>query len=107
MFDCLPELDANVARYRRNRDHLLACLPQAGFHRLAPADGAFYLYADVRHMTNDSQDLCRRMLDETGGATTPGIDFDPARGHGFLRLSFAGASPDIEEAPRRLKACRR
>ena len=107
VFDCLPELDANVARYRRNRDHLLACLPQAGFHRLAPADGAFYLYADVRHMTNDSQDLCRRMLDETGVATTPGIDFDPARGHGFLRLSFAGASADIEEAPRRLQAWRR
>ena len=56
-------------------------LPKAGFERFAPADGAFYLYADVAHLTNDSRDFCRRMLREIGVAATPGIDFDPARGH--------------------------
>ena len=65
-FDAADELDANVARYRANRDLLLAELPKAGFDRFAPADGAFYLYADVAHLTNDSEAFCRRMLDEAG-----------------------------------------
>ncbi|MGB8274128.1 MAG: aminotransferase class I/II-fold pyridoxal phosphate-dependent enzyme [Alphaproteobacteria bacterium] len=107
VFDCSAELGANVARYRVNRDHLLEHLPRAGFDRLTPAEGAFYLYADVRHLTNDSEDLCLRMLDETGVAATPGLDFDPARGNGFIRFSFAGATPDIVEAARRLQAWRR
>ena len=67
----------------------------AGFDHLAPAEGAFYLYADVRHMTNDSDSFCRRMLDETGVATTAGVDFDPERGNCFMRFSFAGAEADI------------
>lgn len=102
VFDCLAELDANVARYARNRALLLDALPAVGFERLAPADGAFYLYADVAHLTNDSEVFCRRMLNETGIATTPGIDFDPARGRAWLRFSFAGPTEDIEEAVRRL-----
>ncbi|MEE8544854.1 MAG: aminotransferase class I/II-fold pyridoxal phosphate-dependent enzyme, partial [Alphaproteobacteria bacterium] len=79
-FDCAEELDANVARYAQNRALLLAQLPKAGFDKLAPADGAFYLFADVGRLTNDSQAFCRRMLEETGVATTPGVDFDVARG---------------------------
>ena len=101
------ELDGNVARYRANRDLLLKALPEAGFTRFAPADGAFYLYADVAHMTNDSDEFCRRMLAETGVATTPGIDFDPGRGRAFVRFSFAGTTEDMHEAARRLKAWRR
>ena len=106
-FDCREELDANVARYADNRALLLEELPKAGFERFAPADGAFYLYADVAHMTNDSREFCRRMLGELGVACTPGVDFDPARGHTTLRLSFAGATETIAEAARRLKAWRR
>jgi aspartate/methionine/tyrosine aminotransferase len=106
-FDCRDELDANVARYAENRRLLLEQLPQAGFAELAAADGAFYLYADVGHMTNDSQAFCRRMLRETGVAITPGIDFDPERGHRFVRFSFAGSSKDMREAARRLVAWRR
>jgi len=101
-FDCREELDANVARYGRNREILLRDLPKAGLHKLAPADGAFYLYADVRHLTDDSRSLCRRILAETGVAVTPGIDFDPLEGHHFLRLSFAGSEATMEEACRRL-----
>jgi aspartate/methionine/tyrosine aminotransferase len=101
-FGCREELDANVARYAANRALLLDELPKAGFDRLAPADGAFYLYADVAHLTNDSQAFCRRMLRETGVACTPGIDFDPARGHATLRFSFAGATEAMAEAARRL-----
>jgi aspartate/methionine/tyrosine aminotransferase len=107
VFDCRDELEANVARYARNRAHLLSGLPKAGFDRLAPAEGAFYLYADVRHLTHDSEELCLRMLAETGVATTSGIDFDPARGNGYLRFSFAGSEEDIVEAARRLTAWRR
>jgi aspartate/methionine/tyrosine aminotransferase len=107
VFDCIDELDARVARYRVNRDILLEELPGAGFTRLAPSDGAFYLYADVAEMTNDSPELCRRILAETGVAVTPGVDFDPDQGHHTLRFSFAGATADMVEAARRLKEWRR
>ena len=103
-FDCSVELDANVARYAANRKILLDELPRAGLDRLAPADGAFYLYADVRRLTNDSEDFCRRMLAETGVATAPGTDFDQGRGRGYVRFSFAGATADMTEAAKRLKA---
>jgi len=106
-FDARAELDANVARYRANRDLLLAELPKAGFDRFAPADGAFYLYADVAHLTNDSEAFCRRMLAEAGVAATPGTDFDPARGRAYVRFSYAGTTDDMIEATRRLRAWRR
>ena len=100
--DCREDLDAYVAAYARNRALLLDELPKAGFDRMAPADGAFYLYADVTRLTNDSDEFCRRMLAETGVATTPGIDFDPERGNRFIRFSFAGPEAEIAEAAKRL-----
>ena len=105
-FDCLPELDANVARYAENRALLLRELPAAGFDRLAPSDGAFYLYADVAHRTNDSEEFCRRLLRETGIALTPGTDFDPRRGRATVRFCYAGSPAVVAEAARRLKAWR-
>ncbi len=83
---------------------LLDGLPRLGIERLAPADGAFYVYADVSHLTDDSMALCHRLLAETGIASAPGIDFDTERGNRFLRLSFAGAPDEITEALRRLEA---
>ena len=106
-FDCREELDGHVRRYRANRDLLMAGLPAVGLDPLAPAQGAFYLYADIAHLTNDSRDFCKRMLAEAGVATTPGVDFDRARGAGTLRMSFAGSTHEMEEAVRRLKAWRR
>ena len=103
-FDCKEELDSNVARYARNRDILLNELPSIGFKEMAPADGAFYIYADIAHWTADSQEFCTRMLAETGVAATPGIDFDPLEGRHFMRFSFAGATEDMVEAARRLRA---
>ncbi|GDY32118.1 pyridoxal phosphate-dependent aminotransferase [Gandjariella thermophila] len=96
------EADAHVARYRTNRDLLLAGLTELGITRLAPADGAFYAYADVSHLGEDSMALCQRLLDETGVAVVPGIDFDPANGGRFVRMSFAGVTEDVREALRRL-----
>ena len=101
-FDCHAELAANVARYRRSRDHLLAALPRAGFDRLSPAEGAFYLFADVTERTNDSVAFCARMLAEAGIAATPGVDFDHARGNRFLRFSYCGKGADMEDACARL-----
>jgi aspartate/methionine/tyrosine aminotransferase len=101
-FGCGEELEANVARYRRSRDHLLAALPAAGFDRLGPAEGAFYLYADVGGRTGDSVAFCARMLAETGVAATPGVDFDRARGGRFLRFSYCGPEADMREAAARL-----
>jgi len=106
-FDCREELDSYVARYALNRELLLKELPKAGFGDLAAAEGAFYLYADVTRMTNDSEALCRQILAETGVAATPGVDFDPERGNRFVRFSFAGSYADISEAARRLLAWRR
>lgn len=107
VFDCRAELDANVRRYAENRELLLRQLPRAGFDRLAPADGAFYIYADVSRLTNDSQDFCRRMLAETGVAATPGVDFDACHGHQYVRFSFAGSTADIAAAADRLLNWRR
>ena len=102
--DAAPELDANLAVYRANRALMLAGLPRAGFTRIAPPDGAFYIYADVSDVTDDSRALCDRILREAGVAVTPGLDFDPARGSGTLRFSYAGATADIAEGLRRLEA---
>jgi aspartate/methionine/tyrosine aminotransferase len=107
VFDCIDELDARVAVYKANRDVLLEELPKAGFTRLAPSDGAFYLYADVSELTNDSAEFCRRMLAETGVACTPGMDFDPYQGSRTLRFSFAGSTEDMVKAARRLQEWRR
>ncbi len=105
-FDCHDELAANVARYRRSRDHLLRSLPQAGFTRLSPAEGAFYLFADITERSNDSTAFCTRMLAEIGIAATPGVDFDRARGNRFLRLSYCGPEADMREAATRLRGWR-
>lgn len=105
-FDSHDELRENVAKYARNRDILLADLPGVGFDRLAPADGAFYVYADVAQLTNDSNEFCRRMLTEAYVATTPGLDFDPYRGNSFVRFSFAGTEDDMRRAIDRLSAWR-
>lgn len=101
-FECRDDLDARVRRYGQNRDILLEGLPKAGFKHFAPADGAFFLYADVSHLTDDSSVFCRRMLEETGVATTPGVDFDPLNGHRFVRFSFAGATGHMKTAVDRL-----
>ena len=101
-FDCVDELEGNVARYGANRAILLDGLPQAGLDRLAPADGAFYVWADVSRYGIGSQELCRRWLDELSIAATPGIDFDQARGDRFVRFSYAGAADDLTEAMSRL-----
>ncbi len=106
-FDCHSELQANVARYRANRDLLQAELPEAGFTHLAPSDGAFYVYADVRDLTNDSLAFSRRILDETGVALTSGVDFDPRRGHTDIRFSYAGTTEEVAAALAALKAWRR
>jgi aspartate/methionine/tyrosine aminotransferase len=101
-FDCRPELEANIARYRRSRSLLLDALPKAGLDRLSPADGAFYLWADIGHLTNDSVAFCARLLAEAGIAATPGVDFDRDRGGRYLRLSYCGPEADMAAAPGRI-----
>jgi aspartate/methionine/tyrosine aminotransferase len=96
------ECEAHVARYAENRAVLLAGLPQLGIERLAPADGAFYVYADVGHLTDDTMAFAHRLLAETGVATAPGVDFDTVAGPRFLRLSFAGSRTEVETGLDRL-----
>jgi aspartate/methionine/tyrosine aminotransferase len=96
------EVDAHVTRYRANRDLLVKGLNELGIDKLAPADGAFYVYADVSHLTDDSMAWCKRLLAETGLAIVPGIDFDPVHGDRFVRMSFAGSTLDMQRALERL-----
>ncbi|NIJ16809.1 pyridoxal phosphate-dependent aminotransferase [Sphingobium vermicomposti] len=101
-FDCHEELDGHVTTYRRNRELLLAALPTLGLQEIAPPDGAFYIYADVGHLTHDSLSFCQRLLRDTGVATAPGIDFDPQDGQRHIRFSFAIATTQVEDAIARM-----
>jgi aspartate/methionine/tyrosine aminotransferase len=97
-FDAYDELDANVARYAANRELLLKALPAIGITKIAPPDGAFYIYADVSEWTEDAMSWSARLLAEAGVAVAPGIDFDTVEGRRFIRLCFAGDGDDIERA---------
>jgi aspartate/methionine/tyrosine aminotransferase len=104
--DAHEELAAVHGGYARNRDLLMRELPKAGIDRFLPPDGAFYLYADIGNLTNDSAAFATAMLDEAAVAATPGMDFDPARGARFLRFSYAGSEADIADAVQRIAGWR-
>jgi aspartate/methionine/tyrosine aminotransferase len=101
-FEGRAELEAVRQGYEENRRILLEGLPRVGLDSFLPADGAFYLYADVSRFSNDSFGFATRMLEEAGVATTPGVDFDPLRGRNFLRLCYAGAREEMREAVERI-----
>ena len=96
------EVAGHLVEYARNRTALMAALPGLGFTDISPADGAFYAYAGVSRLTNDSREFCSRLLADAGVAATPGLDFDPARGHATIRFSFAQAPEKIAEGIERL-----
>ena len=100
--DCTAELEAYVATYTHNRELLLAALPAFGLARIAPPDGAFYVYADISDFTDDSMEFCKQLLEDTGVATAPGFDFDPVNGHRFMRISFAVSTDQVEDAIARM-----
>ena len=101
-FDGRDEMEAVKHGYEENRRILVEGLPKAGLTRFLPVDGAFYLYADVSHFTDDSLDFAKRMLEEAGVAATPGIDFDPVDGKHFVRFCYAGSAADMREAVDRI-----
>ena len=101
-FEAQEELEANRRVYATNRALLLEALPQLGFGEIAPADGAFYIYADVSRLTDDSLQFARAMLEEAGVAATPGLDFDATQGAAFIRFSYSRPTADIEMALQRL-----
>uniref|UniRef100_UPI00356B2139 pyridoxal phosphate-dependent aminotransferase n=1 Tax=Hyphomonas sp. TaxID=87 RepID=UPI00356B2139 len=100
--DCRDELEGHVRTYTHNRDLMLAALPALGLERIAPPDGAFYIYADISRFTDDSLEFCMQLLKDTGVATAPGVDFDPVNGHNYMRFSFAVSTPEIEDALARI-----
>jgi aspartate/methionine/tyrosine aminotransferase len=109
--DAHDELEARVEVYRHNRDLMLKALPRLGLDKIAPPDGAFYIYANVGHLTDDSLAFCRQLLLDTGVAIAPGIDFDPDAGRRHIRFSFAVTFEETEDAVARLErwfaACKR
>jgi len=100
--EAVAEADGNLRHYAANRSLLLDGLRRIGIDRLAPTDGAFYVYADVSDFTSDSLGFCSTLLADTGVALAPGVDFDTVRGSSCVRLSFAGPASDIDEALRRI-----
>lgn len=100
---CEDELEAHIETYARNRSLLMEGLPKAGFTKFAPPDGAFYIYADVSDLTDDSRALAAEILQDAGVAVTPGLDFDPERGHQTLRFSYARSFEDMQEGVLRLQ----
>jgi len=101
--ECTDELQANIKVYRENRDLMMRGLVEAGFDRIAPPDGAFYVYADVSEITRDSGAFTAEILAKANVAVTPGLDFDKSRGHQTLRFSYARSTSDIKEGLARLK----
>ena len=101
--ECEDELQGHLETYARNREVLIEGLPKAGFTRFAPPDGAFYIYADVSDLTDDSRALAAEILRDAGVAVTPGLDFDPERGHKTLRFSYARSTEDMIEGVARLQ----
>ena len=97
-FECHDELQGHLVRYTHNRELLLDGLRSAGFNRLAPAEGAFYVYADISDIADSSTELCARWLSELGVAATPGTDFDPYNGEQYVRFSFCGGTSTVERA---------
>ena len=93
-----PVLEAYIETYRRNRALLLEALPKLGLGRIAPPDGAFYIWADISGFSDDSMDFCRRLLSDTGVTIAPGVDFDPVQGRHFVRFSFAVSEAETREA---------
>jgi aspartate/methionine/tyrosine aminotransferase len=100
--DCIDELEGHIAVYRANRQLMLEALPALGLRRIAPPDGAFYIWADIGHLTDDSLSFCKDLLRDTGVCTAPGVDFDPVEGRHFIRFSFAVSTAEVEEALRRI-----
>jgi aspartate/methionine/tyrosine aminotransferase len=101
--DAVDELEGHIQTYARNRDLMLDALPALGLRKIAPPDGAFYIWADIGHLTEDSAAFCEQLLRDTGVATAPGVDFDPVEGRRFIRFSFAVSTPEIEDALNRLR----
>lgn len=100
--DARAELEAHVETYARNRELVVRRLPELGVTSYAPPDGAFYAWCDISHLTDNSAWWCAQVLDATGVAVTPGIDFDPIDGHRFMRMSLAVSTEQLDEAFDRL-----
>ena len=101
-FDGAAEMEEIKHGYQENRRILIEGLPKAGLSKFLPADGAFYLYADVSDFTSDSFDFAKKMLEEARVAATPGVDFDPIHGRAFIRFSYARSADEMREAVDRI-----
>lgn len=95
-------LEERRAEFARRRDFLLQALPKLGWKVASPPEGAFYLYADVSAVTDDSFAYCRRILEQTNVAITPGLDFGEYRAHEHVRIAYTTGVERLAEAVARL-----
>ena len=103
IFDHTKELDSYVEEYRKNKEILINELPKAGITDFTTAEGAFYIYANISELSNNSEEFCSKILNEAHVSLTPGVDFDLTRGHKYIRICYAGSQENIIEACKRLK----
>ncbi len=101
-FECEDEIKEVIGKYKKNRDKILDTFHKLGINKIAPSEGAFYIYADISHLTNDSMVFCKSLLKEAGVAITPGVDFDVLKGKSFIRLSYACDNSIIAESSKRI-----
>ena len=95
--------EARRREFLTRRDFLLPALRELGFRIPVIPDGAFYLYADCGRFTDDSHGFALRLLEETGVAITPGIDFGGHLPHRHVRFAYTNAIPQLAEGVERLR----
>jgi aspartate/methionine/tyrosine aminotransferase len=97
-----PYLERMRSEYSQRRRFLIPRLEALGLKIHARPSGAFYVLADARHLSKDSMKLASEILNSTGVAVTPGIDFGSAA-EGYLRFSYANSMSNLVEAMHRLE----
>jgi aspartate/methionine/tyrosine aminotransferase len=95
-------VEENRKKFQAQRDYLLPALRKLGFEIPVEPQGAFYIYANCRRLTDDSYRFCRDVLEEAGVAIAPGIDFGVHRAAEHVRFSYPKPIPVLEEGVKRL-----
>jgi aspartate/methionine/tyrosine aminotransferase len=101
--ETLAILEERRRIFQARRDYLLPALQGLGFDIPVTPQGAFYLYANCRRFTDDSDSFCHRLLEEAGVAVTPGKDFghnDPAH---HLRFAYTTSLERLREGVKRIE----
>ncbi|SRR5690625_2784363 len=100
----LKELEERRHTLLARRAYLLEAMATLGWQVTGAPEGAFYLYIDISSTTEDSFAFCEQLLQATGVALTPGVDFGAAHHpHHFIRIAYTVPQARLEEAVERIQ----